>query len=1027
MGAARWPEEEPFPPMASVVHMYEPAETLIRRKHQLPPPPEHLVERPRVQRQLAELIAGHRVVVISATAGSGKTTATASALGLLDRAAAWLTVDHTDVAPGRLLTYLEAALAQQLPQVHGTVNAALAAGLGHAEATGILAEAAADAEVVVVLDELERLGETPAAWAVIEALIRYAPRSMRLALLSRRDIPAALCPLPAAESAVVGEGELAFTRAEASDALARLGAVDVDPGEAVEATGGWVTGVLFEAWRAREHVAGVGGEDDPLYGYLSSHILSKLDAATRAFLVTTSVLDEVTPARAEALGLQHAGERLAALRAAHLPVTWSSRPTAMRCHSRFREYLLELLGRRDSREIRSLRRAHGHLLADERHYEEATEELLRAQEPGEALEFAERAIIPVIDRLDFGVAEHWLEALGDVAPSGASALTTAELMLALGRDDIRRGVRIADQLEALGERDRLARTSNRAMGLMAWCYMHAVRPEDVRAVMSAAEPGPAVDAVRYALCTLENPREGDRPVAPELTGGPTDALVFVAHYGLGRLTELTELSATRWVEIVTAPWRIAALRASGQIERALETYELRRAAGNAPIGLDTVIGPEVLIDAGRRDEAWAAITHAKGLARESGSLVLRLLIGVAEAKLLLRLDRDPERARAVIDRVRREQGERRFSLIAEMLELWQGLALLLEGRDAEAVGRLRAAVESMSAGERLLELPTAAAYLAEAEWRVGEEEAADRAADLALAAARRQGYNHVLLQALTDFPAVLSRRIDAEAEADSPWHELGRALIAQGAPVTAKVGASVRLKEFGRPTLVVDGRPERPRISKSYELLAYLAGRPGGTADRDELLDALFGGRADESTRAYLRQAVHQLRKKLPGEAGVVVEEGRVRLDEGLTIITDSIRFESELAEAARLQGSERLEATLRALALFDGGDYLEGVSSLWAEGRQRDLDEKATDARYEAAELAFGLDRYEEARELNERVLRADPMREGAWRLTMRIANALGDDDGVIAAYHGCEAALRELDAEPSMSTRKLLESLRR
>jgi ATP/maltotriose-dependent transcriptional regulator MalT len=67
-------------------------------------------------------------------------------------------------------------------------------------------------------------------------------------------------------------------------------------------TGGWVTGVLFEAWRSEEHTAVVGGGADPLHGYISSRILEELPRTDREFLVTTSVLDEVTAERARALG-----------------------------------------------------------------------------------------------------------------------------------------------------------------------------------------------------------------------------------------------------------------------------------------------------------------------------------------------------------------------------------------------------------------------------------------------------------------------------------------------------------------------------------------------------------------------------------------------------------------------------------------------------------------------------------------------------------------------------------------------------
>src|SRR5919206_2152587 len=118
---------------------------VIRAKLAIPSLPEERVERPQLERRIADLIAGHRVVVVSATAGAGKTTAVASAVGRLDRPVAWLTLDRTDTAPGRLVTYLEEALATIAPPVAGTATRALAAGLPHPEAAGMLAEAVGDA------------------------------------------------------------------------------------------------------------------------------------------------------------------------------------------------------------------------------------------------------------------------------------------------------------------------------------------------------------------------------------------------------------------------------------------------------------------------------------------------------------------------------------------------------------------------------------------------------------------------------------------------------------------------------------------------------------------------------------------------------------------------------------------------------------------------------------------------------------------------------------------------------------------
>jgi ATP/maltotriose-dependent transcriptional regulator MalT/DNA-binding SARP family transcriptional activator len=984
------------------------------------------VDRPRVEDTLVALIERRRTVVISATAGAGKTTAVAAAVRKLTRPVAWLTLDWTDAAPGRLVTYLEAALSAQLPAVARVATNALAARIPHAEAVGLLVEAVGDEPVVLVVDELERLGDAPDAWPLLHALVRYAPAGMRIVLISRRELPAAvLAPTGAGDVAFLREAALAFTPGEAGAALAQRGERAIDPAAAVAATGGWVTGVLFEAWRSDEHVAGTGGEADPLHGYLSAQILGQLPEADRAFLIGTSVLVEVTAARAIALGHADAAERLASLRTARLPATWQDGGRTLRCHARFREYLLERLEQRGAEGVRAVRLAYGRLLAAEGLHEEATEALLAADAQAEALATAERAIFDVIDRLDFAVADRWLAALRPVMPADGSPLLMAELMLSLALEDYRRGAALADSLAAAGGRIRLVRDLPDAALLMAVCYAHVGRLDEMHAVFAAAEPGggPAVEVLRYFMGFLEAEPPSSRP---PLTGGPLDAVVLGIDYGYGRLAELLAEPVVGWIRAWTQPWLISALSVTGRTKQAVELYESVRARVAASASLDGLVGPLVLVNCARREEARAAIARGRRAARAGGSLIYELMAELSEARLLLRLDRDTAAARAVLDRLERVPRARRYGFVSEGIDLWYGLALLRESRDAEALERLRRAVTSMCRSDRRLELPATAVYLAEAEWRTGDEAAADAAADLALDAARRQGSNFMLLQALADFPAVVSRRLDAEPAADSPWHELGRALIAQGVGFGRPVSASVRLQEFGDCTIVVHDEPVRPRIAKTYELLAYLAARPEARAGREELLDALFESRADESARAYLRQAVRWLRQVLP-EHAVHVQRGEVRLGGAVRVTTESTAFEAALAEAAGMQGADRLAATLEALAVFDRGEYLPGVASRWVEERRGQLSELATDARYEAAELAFAEGRLDEAKQLVDKVLRAEPYREAAFRLTMRLAAALGDEDGVIRAFQRCERELAAVGAAPTRSTRQLLAQLRR
>jgi len=261
-----------------------------------------------------------------------------------------------------------------------------------------------------------------------------------------------------------------------------------------------------------------------------------------------------------------------------------------------------------------------------------------------------------------------------------------------------------------------------------------------------------------------------------------------------------------------------------------------------------------------------------------------------------------------------------------------------------------------------------------------------------------------------------SRRIDAEASADSAWHELGRALIAQGVPLASAVTASVELREFGQRR-ARQRRAGAPRIAKTYELLAFLAARRPPQASATSLLDALFAGRSDDSARAYLPPG---RALAAPGAAGGRDRRRQrtVRLSEEVADRQRSSRFERQLAESARLQGDERLGATLEALAIFDRGDYLPGAAlelGRRAPGAAR-RPRRRRPLRGGRAGFAGGA--YDQRGRWSRRRSTRTRSARRAWRLAMRISDTLGDEKGVIRAYHDCERVLARLDTTPSPST---------
>ena len=991
---------------------------VIQSKIRPPDINARVVLRPRLAiriRQLAELSG---IVWITGSAGSGKTTAAVGAFTETDRPLAWLTLDTTEGAPGRLLLYLQEALARVLPDLPPVATQALAADISHMEAAGLLAEALGRHDVTLVIDEVERIAESESSLATLSAFVRYAPPTTSVILISRRPLRLRLgTSREIGGVGTVGEAQLAFTVDEAAEALRSLGLESTDAQSAVEETGGWVAGVVFDAWHSPRPADGTHGEEGTLDGYLSAEIMGDLSERQRNFLVSTSLLDEVTAPRAEALGQQGASETMLSLQAVHLPLVFARDQFSFRCHRRFREYLQSRLRSSESVGIDPLRSAYGDLLLTEGRYEDAVDLFLDAGELDKAESAAERSVMQILERLDFSVVDRWLAAFRRESIERSEQLTIAELLAANEREAWVTASECADRVLAM-IRAREGTPLDPALAVAcASAYFFVSRIDDALAVVADAQESAQTEAMRFSICVdLVDDSTSYRDRPPNC-GDAIDGLLARVDLAHGRFERLLEPSARLWA--ANRANRIAALRSLGRLDEALALL------GETPIGGWTMtrVHAELMADFNEPEKAWAAVRSGHDLIAKSGS-GFKMFDLLLEATLHLRFAGDTKAAAAALDEIDAKPDSGRRLRILEQLDLWRGLIALLEGDAAAAVTHLRRTVALMVEWDRLLFLPTAAVYLAEAEWQLENEDASDEAANLALVAATRQGSNHLLFEALQQFPAVASRRLDAEPGADSAWHKLGRILAAGGRIAGSGLGARAHVREFGEPSIVIDGAQVQAKLTKSIELLACLAAH-GGHTTKTELLDALFDSRTDDSARSYLRQALNRLREALPDEAALSIEGDAVSWGGSLT--SDSIELRRALQQAAHFRGRPRLEATLDALTVMERGEYLPEARSEWVEERREELRELANDTRHAAAEIAYELGDFTLASDLVQRVLKDDPYREGAWRLSMRLAGEMGDEDRVIARYKACEEALALLGATPASSTRRLLDLLRR
>ena len=139
---------------------------ILATKLYVPPPPPRIVRRPRLSERLDEgLAAGHRLTLVSAPAGFGKTTLVSEWLASGERPAGWLSLDEGDNDPTRFLTYLVTALQ--------TINANIGKGMlavlqspqppsSESILTALLNEIAAIPEaIILVLDDYHLIDAKP--------------------------------------------------------------------------------------------------------------------------------------------------------------------------------------------------------------------------------------------------------------------------------------------------------------------------------------------------------------------------------------------------------------------------------------------------------------------------------------------------------------------------------------------------------------------------------------------------------------------------------------------------------------------------------------------------------------------------------------------------------------------------------------------------------------------------------------------------------------------------------------------------
>lgn len=291
-----------------------PRAPLLTTKLHMPRPGTRLMQRVQLDERLAQGMSG-ALTLISAPAGSGKTTFLSDFLTRSETPVAWLSLEAEDNDLARFLTYVIAAL-QSLDQEIGSTGLTLLHSTPLVTVDPILALLINDVasrklpRFALVLDDYHVI-EDATIHRALTFLLDHLPAQMHLVIAARADPPLPLARLRGrGQLCEIRATDLRFPVEEAATYLHEVMHLDLTPAEVTilqERTEGWIVGIQLAALSLQgrtdisEFLAAFSGSHRFVLDYLSEEVFSQQPAIVQSFLLHTCILDRMNSSLANAV------------------------------------------------------------------------------------------------------------------------------------------------------------------------------------------------------------------------------------------------------------------------------------------------------------------------------------------------------------------------------------------------------------------------------------------------------------------------------------------------------------------------------------------------------------------------------------------------------------------------------------------------------------------------------------------------------------------------------------------------------
>ncbi|MCC6190989.1 MAG: tetratricopeptide repeat protein [Anaerolineales bacterium] len=1053
-------------------------------RHQAPRPPDGALRRPRLVDFLHETV-NRKLILIAAAAGYGKSSLLAEFAAETDYPVAWLQLTEADRDLSGLISDLAFALQARFPHWSSDLpRLAAQAGASAKDLALVLAreiETGLDDYFVLVCDDFHLVEREPAVIDFFNELLAQLPPQAHL-IVSGRALPPLRYAVLAARGQVAGlsEEQLRFTPDEAQALLKLSNQVDLPAGAAetlVAHTEGWITGILLTThllWQGlMANLIGAQRGERPLYEYLAAEVLDQQPPALQQFLMESAVLPEMAADECDAvLGRTDSAELLQRAEARRLFVSAvGEEAPAYQYHHLFRDFLQARLRQRDPERLRALQSRAAAWYREHDMPEAAVTFHVMAGELSAAARLAEVEAKNLYTAGRHATLRRWAEQLTPVAME----IPRLHLYLAIGYLDVREFAPAQAELDQAegGYRQRqdaggllgvelrrcsalvfqgcyaqalplaeaivaqapvVAQGASQALALryLGICQQYLSRPAEAEAALTAARDLLRDSPSRYDLALTLHDLAG-----VYRQRGKTTAATQAQHEALAILR--AEGAAMPLAGLLNnIGWDLHML---GQYEAALATYaealQWAQRAGTSHVEREIREGQaSLLADLGAAAQAVSLYQQILGQAQDAGEEDILMYVACG----LARLDRRAGNYAGALEWLRRAeayQNGRQLNLAMTNVAGLRAIIKVEMGRPAEGLAALRRVRSEFEAREAPLDLTQTLFYEACAAFRAGDNIGAAAALGRAFEVAERIGYDQMLLReapfardvlgALRS-DALLGTRVTGLLDRADMLDAVRARLIKRGLmtaspePVT-ETPAALDIRAFGGARVCKDG-VEIPRgawgAQRARDLFFFLVDHM--PVPRDQVLVTFWPNLPQARAVANLYQTLYRLRRAIGSEV-VELAEQTCRAAPGPEARSDARQFEAQATAALNTPPSDmrRLGALAAADALCTG-DYLPEVDTDWANSRRQKLQALHVQILAEYADELLRYTRYSEARQVLERVLEHEPLRDDLHGRMLICLAALGRRHEVVDHYRRYREGLRsELGLDPPAEIRQL------